>query len=122
MKRSSALLKKMRAQRGGRVAPAFEFLDGIDREYLRAYNELAVLNFNYGEAGRVLDGRMKELIAVALLASVRGETTRQHMVKAMEHGATPREIVEALEMAMHICGAPALEFGLRQLQELRSSP
>ena len=122
MKKTS-LLDTMRRQRDGHLASAFEFLDGVDREFLQAYNELAVLNFNYGEAGkgRALDPRMKELIAVALLVCVRGETTRKHMSRALEQGATPREIVEAMEMSMHICGAPAFEFGLRQLQELQAS-
>lgn len=119
----ASLLDTMRRQRDGRLAAVFEFLDGLDPEFLRAYNEVAVLNFNYGDAGkgRALDARVKELIAVALLACVRGETTLQHMRRALEQGATPREIVEALEMSMHICGAPALEFGLRVLRELQSS-
>jgi len=120
MKRSSALLAKMRRQRGGHVAAPFEYLDAVDREFLKAYNEVAVLNFSYGDAGRtrVLDARTKELIAVALLVTVRGDTTQQHMRKALEHGASLREVVEALEMAMQVCGAPALEFGLRKLMDL----
>jgi len=121
--KETTLLETMRRQRDGQLAPAFEFLDGIDPEFLEAYNRVAVLNFNYAEGakGRVLDARVKELIAVALLACIKGETTRKHMQRALECGATPREIVEALEMSMHICGAPALEFGLRLLQELQDS-
>jgi alkylhydroperoxidase/carboxymuconolactone decarboxylase family protein YurZ len=122
MKPTSKVIAKMRRERRGQLASAFEFLDGVDREYLEAYNRVAVLNFNYGDAGkgRALDARMKELIAVALLATIRGETTRKHMARALEEGATPRQVVEALEVAMHICGAPALEFGLRLLQELQA--
>ena len=119
-KKQSKLLAKMRRQRGGSVHPVFEYLDGKDPEFLKAYNELAVLNFNYGESakGRALSSKLKELIAVALLASVRGDTTGQHIQKALAHGASKREVIEALEMSMHITGAPSLEFGLRQLMGL----
>jgi alkylhydroperoxidase/carboxymuconolactone decarboxylase family protein YurZ len=112
----------MKRERGGRVHPVFEYLDGIDPEFLDAYDRLAVLNFNYGKAarGRALSAKVKELIAVALLAAVRGSTTTQHLQEAMQHGASRREIVETLEMAMHIAGAPALEFGLSRLMELEA--
>jgi alkylhydroperoxidase/carboxymuconolactone decarboxylase family protein YurZ len=116
------LIEKMRAQRGGRLHRIFEYLGSIDSEFLEAYNDLAILNFNYAEAaaGRALDAKVKELIAVALLAAVRGNTTRHHLRRALELGATRREIVEALEMAMHITGAPSLEFGLAELMALDS--
>ena len=120
MKTDNRLLTKMRRQRKGQLHPVFEYLDGIDPEFLAAYNGLAVLNFNYGKApqGRELSAKMKELIAVALLAAVRGETTRQHIQKALAHGASKREVVEALEMSMHITGAPSLEFGLARMMEI----
>jgi alkylhydroperoxidase/carboxymuconolactone decarboxylase family protein YurZ len=114
------LVKTMRGQRDGHVAKAFEYLAEIDPEFVAAYNQVAVLNFNYGEAAehRELDARSKELIAIALLASVRGNTTRQHIRRALALGASRREIVEALEMAMHITGAPSLEFGLSEMMKL----
>jgi alkylhydroperoxidase/carboxymuconolactone decarboxylase family protein YurZ len=120
MKNHSKLLNRMRRERKGPVHPVWEYLDGVDPEFLAAYNDVAVLNFNYGRApqGRALNAKVKELIAVALLAAVRGDTTRQHIEKAMAHGASRREVVEALEMAMHITGAPSLEFGLVQLMEV----
>ena len=120
MKLSTKLLTKMRRQRKGNVHPVFEYLDGIDRAFLQAYNELAVLNFNYDEGakGRALSAKVKELIAVALLAAVRGGTTREHIQKALSRGASKREVVEALEMPMHITGAPSLEFGLSELMLL----
>ena len=122
MKKPFKLVAKMKRQRQGHLHPVFAYLDGIDPEFLKAYNEVAVVNFNYGNAGRrrALSAKMKELIAVALLAAVRGSTTRQHIRRALDQGASKREIVEALEMAMHITGAPALEFGLSQLMELES--
>ncbi len=122
MRTPTKLLTKMRRQRKGDVHSVFEYLGGIDRTFLQAYNELAVLNFNYGNAakGRALPAKLKELIAVALLAAVRGNTTRAHIQKALSHGASRREVVEALEVSMHITGAPSLEFGLSQLMALES--
>ena len=120
MKKESSLLTRMRRQRNGSVHPVFEYLADIDPEFLTAYNELAVLNFNYGERakGRALSAKTKELLAAALLASVRGDTTQQHIRKALSLGASRREVAEALEMSLHITGAPSLEFGLRLLMEL----
>jgi alkylhydroperoxidase/carboxymuconolactone decarboxylase family protein YurZ len=117
---ATKLLAEMRRQRNGKLHPVFEYLSAIDPEFLEAYNQLAVLNFNYAEAaeGRILDAKVKELIAIALLASVRGNTTRQHIRRALDLGATKREIIEALAMAMHITGAPSLEFGLSEMMQL----
>jgi len=123
MQGQSELLARMRRQRGGHVHNVFEYLAEIDPEFLQAYNDLAVLNFNYAEAaqGRAIDAKTKELIAVALLAAVRGNTTRQHIKRALALGATRREVVEALEMAMHITGAPSLEFGLTEMMALETA-
>ena len=52
MKKESNLLARMRRQRNGSVHPVFEYLADIDPEFLTAYNELAVLNFNYGERAK----------------------------------------------------------------------
>ncbi|MCC6344655.1 MAG: carboxymuconolactone decarboxylase family protein [Bryobacterales bacterium] len=124
MNTSKDVLTKMRIQRKGKVHPAFVYLDGIDRPFLEAYNSLAVLNFAYGREakGRAMPAKIKELIAIALLAAVRGDTTRDHIRKAISHGASRREIVEALEMSMHITGAPSLEFGLMQLMAVDEKP
>lgn len=113
-------VERMRRERKGKLHPVWEYLGTIDPEFLAAYDSLAVLNFNYGRAagGRALSGKVKELIAVALLAGVRGNTTRRHIAQALAHGASRREVVEALEMSMHITGAPSLEFGLAQMMEL----
>jgi len=110
----------MRRQRNGSVHRVFEYLDDVDGEFLKAYNELALLNFNYAEAARdrAIDAKTKELIAVALLASVHGNTTRQHIKRALALGASKREVVEALEVSMHITGAPSLEYGLSEMMAL----
>lgn len=124
MKKSTKLLDKMLRERKGRVLPAWKYLCEIDPEFLEAYNGVAVLNFNYGTAAkqRALSGKMKELIAVALLAAVRGDTIGQHIKTALAHGASKREVVEALEMSMQITGAPSLEFGLKRLMEIEREP
>ena len=114
---ANELLQTMRAQRRGRLVPAFEFLAGIDPDLLEAYNNLTVLNFSYPPAteSRVLEAKIKELIAIALLASVHGDTTRLHIRRALELGATEREIAETLGLVMQVTGAAAMEYGLSQL-------
>ena len=114
------LIQRMKAERGGSILPAFEFMAGIDSALLDAYDRLAVLNFNYAstESDRALSAKQKEIIAVALLAAIRGNTTSKHMERALDLGASYRELVEALGLAMHITGAPSMEFGLELLMEL----
>ncbi len=115
-----SLVERMRRQRNNHLHHVFEYLAAIDPEFLEAYNDIAVLNFNYAEAaeGRSLDVRTKELIAIALLAAVRGGTLRQHIRRAFSLGVSRRDVVEALEMAMHISGAPSLEYGLTEMMAL----
>jgi alkylhydroperoxidase/carboxymuconolactone decarboxylase family protein YurZ len=120
MTNPKGLMITMRRQRKGELHSVFTYLAKVDPRFLKAYNNLAVLNFNYGRAAkeRAIPAKVKELIAVALLAAVRGGTTREHIQKALSRGASKREVVEALEMSMHITGAPSLEFGLSQLMAL----
>ena len=114
------LVAEMRRQRNGNLPAMFEYLAKIDPDFLAGYNAATLRVFNYSEGAedRALDARMKELIAVALLASVRGGTTKRHIAAAYRHGASKREVVEALEVAFQITGAPSMEFGIHCMMDL----
>ena len=122
MSNHKELIEKMKAQRKGKLLPAFEYLAEVDPDFLEAYNNMAVLNFSYPPATgrRALDAKTQELLAIALLASVHGETTPNHIRRALELGATEREVVEALEMTLPITGAAGMEFGLSHLMAIRA--
>ena len=118
--RAAALIEKMKQERGGKLWPAFEYVARLDPDFLEGYNAATRQVFNYGAAAedRAVDAKVKELIAIALLASVRGSTTGSHIRKCYELGATRREVLESLEVAYQVTGAPAFEFGVQCMMEI----
>lgn len=63
----------------------------------------------------------KELIAVAIAVSKGCEDCIvYHVDAAMRHGATETDLVEALEVAVEMGGGPAVMYGAKALEILRS--
>lgn len=91
-----------------------DYLAEKDPDFLEKFIDIAEDGFGEG----VLSVKVKELIAIALLAS-RGEERGAiaHIKRAIENGATVDEIREAIEVSMFPCGAPALAHGLRALKK-----
>jgi len=113
-----SLLEKMRRERGY-LLPTHELLAADDPEFLGRYDSL--FEYVMGRNG-ALPIRVKELIVIAIL-SMRGahREVELHIGRALKHGATKTEIIEALETAMFYSGAPTLMHGIdtliRQLSE-----
>jgi alkylhydroperoxidase/carboxymuconolactone decarboxylase family protein YurZ len=86
-----------------------EFWDGfleLDEDFFEAYVRFSALPWTQG----VLEPKVKELIYTAFDASATHMYVpglRQHVVNALEHGATPGEIMEVFELAsiigIHTC-------------------
>lgn len=117
----SDLLKK---QRGGRVVEEFSWLAKADPEYMKAYGRLAQMAFGYYENKQnypsALPAKVKELIAVAILAGQRdGDRIYNHMERAMQKGATDPEILESLQVAAVCTGGPAMRLGVELLRKIR---
>jgi alkylhydroperoxidase/carboxymuconolactone decarboxylase family protein YurZ len=106
--RNASYLKKLRKERGYLLS-THEFLAANDPDFLEAYNGLFE---NLMTKEKMLPIKVKELIVIALLCS-RGqyEAARLHVKRAMDHSATPRQILEAMETAMIYSGAPSLIYG-----------
>lgn len=117
-------VKAMVRQRGGREQPEWTWMAEVDPEYIKAYVRLTQSAFGYYAEGDeypcVLPAKIKELIAIALLTGQRDwERLPLHMERAMDLGATDREILEALQTAMVITGGPAMRGGVEMMLRMR---
>lgn len=113
-------------QRGGREEPSWTWMARMDPAFMEAYNFLAQRAFGYHADGSTdpseLSPKIKELIAVAILAGQRDwDRLPGHLQRLIELGASDREILEALQTSATITGGPAMRMGIAVLQELREA-
>ena len=88
----------------------------LDPEFAKARS--VIRQFSVGETG-VLDVKAKEMIVIGVLAS-RGLQygVEAHMRRAVEYGATKRELFETVAAAALPGGGVAYSVGIRALQTL----
>jgi alkylhydroperoxidase/carboxymuconolactone decarboxylase family protein YurZ len=114
-KRKKDLIEAMKKERGY-MPPPWEYAVGKDIDFMEAYDKL----YNMGLAdGKSLPVKTRELIAIVLLA-FRGKEggVYEHMKRALKHGATKLEILEALETSLIPGGAPTFSTGLGVLLKI----
>jgi AhpD family alkylhydroperoxidase len=114
-KRVKALLGRMKKERGYLQA-AWTYLAEKDVDFMEAYDNL----YNRGlKAGKALPVKTRELIAIAVLAFRGNEHgVHEHIKRALNHGASKQEILEAIETSIIPGGAPTLGAGLRALMRI----
>ena len=114
---AEALIAKMKAARGY-MYPEWEFAARQDPEFVEAYNRLYELSL--GE-GRHVSAKVREFVAIALLAFRGGEKAGlvAHMERAIRFGATREELFEVLETCLIPGGAPTFHRGLSALLEVK---
>ncbi len=90
-----AYLEKMHRDRGYSLE-AHKIMVENDMEWVKAYEPFIQATY-VGQ--RTLDRKTKELLQIVVETALRAdlEQIRAHMRVALENGATPREIFEALE-------------------------
>ena len=83
-----------------------------DLEWLKKYT--AFVEATYTNQ-RLLDRKTKELLQIAVETALRAdvEQIRAHIRIALDEGATPREVLEALEAVIAPMGALAFRRGLQ---------
>jgi alkylhydroperoxidase/carboxymuconolactone decarboxylase family protein YurZ len=87
-----------------------------DPEYIKVRQPFS--NFSAGE-GRELSIKYREMVMIGILAfRSRQEAVVAHMRRAIEHGATKRELLEALYAAQVPGGGPTLCVGVLGLMQL----
>ena len=83
-----------------------------DFEWLQKYNQFIEATYT---GQRTLDRKTKELLQVAVEAALRADVSQiqEHVRLALENGATPTEVLEALEAVIAPMGALAFRRGLQ---------
>ena len=96
---------------------AYGILASLDPEYCERLRNLYVEG-TFERVGE-LPRKTKELIMVGITCALRVERgIRIHARRAMALGATPREVLEAMEVSAIPGGMPGLWLGVETLQEI----
>ena len=106
-----AYLEKIYKDRGY-ILDMHKLLVEADLEWVKAYDPFVEITYT---ADRTLDRKTKELLQIvvesALMADV--EQIQAHVRVALQHGATPQEILEALQTVVMPMGMLAMRRGLQ---------
>ncbi len=96
---------------------AYEVIAKLDPEYFEKLKGLYV-DGTFGREG-TLPRKTKELIMVGVACALRVQRgIRIHSERALTLGASPREVLEAMEVAAIPGGMPGLWLGVETLQEI----
>lgn len=96
---------------------AYQSIAELDPEYFKYVSGIYV-DATFGRDG-ALPRKTKELIMVAITcAMLRMRGIRVHIGRALKTGATPREILEAMEVAAIPGGMPGLWEGVETLRDI----
>jgi 4-carboxymuconolactone decarboxylase len=96
---------------------AYNILAKLDPQYFEKLKGLYIEG-TFGREG-ALPRRTKELIMVGICCALnRPRGVRLHSERALTLGATPREVLEAVEVAAIPGGMPGLWLGVETLQEI----
>lgn len=104
-------------RRRGYVLDYHKVMAAQDLDVLRAADGLVQAAYL---APRSLDRRTKELLFVLSLTVLRAERHHiaSHIRVALQHGATPREVLEAIEIALPEAGVVAFQHGFDVWREV----
>lgn len=113
-------LAKIRAVRGYTL-PLHEFMAEANPEFLRRYGELASFALFGPQEGRALDLKTRFLVLVGITTAVKGdrEGVEWAAKRAMDNGATEKEVLEAAFLAGLPAGFPAFEGFCRAYREMK---
>jgi 4-carboxymuconolactone decarboxylase len=96
---------------------AYDVIAKLDPEYFEKLKGLYV-DGTFGRDG-ALPRKTKELIMVGITCALnRPRGVRLHSERALTLGASPREVLEAMEVAAIPGGMPGLWLGVETLQEI----
>ncbi len=96
--------------------PFWDWVAKEDPEYVKARQPLSALSIGQGKA---LSIKHREMVIIGILAfRGRQDGVVAHMRRAIEHGATKRELLEAIQSAAVPGGGPTFSTGVQALMEL----
>jgi len=93
-----------------------DWLAQEDPEYARARQPISALSI---DEGKELSVKYREMVIIGILA-FRGRVDGivAHMRRAIDHGATKRELLEAIQSAAVPGGGPTLSAGVQAMMQL----
>ncbi len=105
------MLKEI-AQSRGYTLEMHRIMAEVDMEWVSSYNQF--INATY-TGQRLLDRKTKELLQVAVEAALRADVDQiqAHIRVALQEGATPMEVLEAMQCVIMPMGALAYRRGLQ---------
>lgn len=96
---------------------AYNLIAELDPEYFEKLKGIYV-DGTFGREG-ALPRKTKELIMVGITCALRAQRgVRIHSERALKLGATPREVLEAVQVAAIPGGMPGLWLGVETLQDI----
>ncbi len=100
------------AQDRGYTLEMHRIMAEVDMEWVSSYNQF--INATY-TGQRLLDRKTKELLQVAVEAALRADVDQiqAHIRVAIREGATPMEVLEAMQCVIMPMGALAYRRGLQ---------
>ena len=100
------------AQSRGYTLEMHRIMAEVDMEWVSSYNQF--INATY-TGQRLLDRKTKELLQVAVEAALKADVDqiRAHIRVAIQEGATPMEVLEAMQCVIMPMGALAYRRGLQ---------
>jgi 4-carboxymuconolactone decarboxylase len=100
------------AQSRGYTLEMHRIMAEVDMEWVSSYNQF--INATY-TGQRLLDRKTKELLQVAVEAALRADVDQiqAHIRVAIREGATPMEVLEAMQCVIMPMGALAYRRGLQ---------
>ena len=100
------------AQNRGYTLEMHRIMAAADLEWARKYNDFIEATYT---GQRTLDRKTKELLQIVVEAALRAdvEHIQLHVKLALQEGATPREILEALQAVIAPMGALAFRRGVQ---------
>ncbi|EPX85091.1 carboxymuconolactone decarboxylase family protein [Salipiger mucosus] len=115
-----AELDKIRDVRGYTL-PVHEYLAELNPEFLKRYGNLASYTIFGEEEGRALDLKTRFLVLVGVTTAIKGdrEGVEWASKRAIQNGATWKEVYEAAFMAALPAGIPAFEATCRAFNEMK---
>ena len=108
---AQAFLQRTQQDRGYTLE-MHRIMAAADLEWAKKYNEFIEATYT---GQRTLDRKTKELLQIAVEAALRAdvEQIQAHIRVALQEGATPQEILEALQAVIMPMGALAFRRGVQ---------
>ena len=112
------ILEELRSRRG-HLLPVHQLMADVDVQLLKKYDALSS-DLLFSDEDRALDRKTRYLVLVGITTAVRGDPTGivWSAKRAMQHGATKREVLEAILLVALPGGVPCVEEATHVLDQI----